>query len=164
MNVDQGFGGMPLLGEDNGELARTQGRPNHCVYQERGQRGVKVAALLVLAGVNATRVMSADPLSPAMPAQQAVVIGRLGWGVGGAYEEKVCFVTALGQCIGEMSDPHTQATGSCVRVGTFKRYNAKAQWRMHQREPVGEKTREPRCSRTARQQSGLTIPNRAVTP
>ena len=114
------LGGVPLLSQDHHQLARGRGRLHHVVLHEVRDGLVEITELVLLAIVHAVRMVPADPLTPAVQDQLAVLPQLFSRAVGIADEEQVRGVTLARQRRRQVVHAHTEAAGRGVAVRTFK--------------------------------------------
>src|SRR5438270_3639219 len=103
------MGEVPLLTEYHDRVAAGYGRLDVVLDQRVRQAAVEVGDLVVLAIVDADRMIAADPLAPAMQPQAPVkraLIGRQG---GVAHEEEMGLIASLGQRPRQLLYPHPEA-------------------------------------------------------
>src|SRR5579859_3180424 len=110
------LGGVPVLTDDDHQLARSDGRGHDVVVDVARHGLVVVVELALLAVVDAVEVVAADPLAPAFQAQLAAD-ALLHAGCGRvADEDQVRLVAQAGQRLGELGDARAQAAGGGVDV------------------------------------------------
>src|SRR5205823_13876938 len=109
-----------LLAKHDHRLAALDRRPDVVLDQRVRKAAVEVRDFVILAVVDADRMMAADPLTPAMEPQAAVERALIGGKLRVADEEEVRLEAALGQRPREFFDANAQSARLRVLVGALE--------------------------------------------
>ncbi len=137
------LGGVPVLADDDHNLALRHRRPDDLLIHVIGDGLVVIVELMLLAVVDAVGIVFADPLAPARKVQLAVNELLRGRQLRIADEDQVRLVAQAGERLGEFGDAGAEAAGGGVDVrpleaerdedGVLRRDTAAARRHAHRR-------------------------------
>src|SRR6202166_1977297 len=111
---------VPLLAEHHDALAVFDGWDHNVVDHARGQTGVPIAELALLAVIHAAAVLRGDPLAPPAVVQLAPLEDLLSGEVGIADKVEVRVIAETREGTRQALHAHTETARLAVKVGTFE--------------------------------------------